>query len=160
MIEVSDLDKEELYKLLGKVLLEFSRFEYIITLCLFALNGTNFSNLEAVRDEIDSHFEKTMGRLVNELKNTMNIGDTFSYHLSEIVHFRNWICHKIPRGMYIYFSEDYEFKRLLSRIRGMSDKCSSIRMMLEKWLQNEPRNLKIDELPEEFRENYLALSMF
>lgn len=160
MVKLNDAEKDELHRILGKTLLEFNRFEYVAALCLYAISESDNTSIESMQDELDDHFDKTMGRLVKELKSASAWNDTFSYHLAEIVYFRNWVCHKIPRGMHIFFSEQYEFHRLLSRIRGMREGCESIRTMLEGLLKSsDGRRAKIEGLPDEFKDNYTAFDL-
>lgn len=153
-----DYELTAFYYSLGQAVSEGQKFEYLVAVVLCVVKSEEFFSIEDAWNALEVDFKKTLGRLILALNKEVFFVETFRYHLSEIVHDRNWIVHKIPRGMYLFLQEKYEFDRLISRLSSFKDSSRSIRLMLEEWfLGNEKYKSRIDSLPPEVMQNLMAM---
>ena len=110
---------------LGKLVLSAGRFETILK--KYIQTKSNDSKMDKV----------PMGRLLEKLKNSHYLGNTVDYHLSFILHQRNYFVHRLYDKLAGYRLEETEIEQFRNRVKGIQDELDFFTSLFEETLQNQ-----------------------
>lgn len=116
----------------------------ILVSCVF--NKEFLKSTRNRREEIqDEEFSKTMGRLLNRLKNQITIPPNLEKNLFESLKKRNWLAHDyfLERGIQMMAPQGKE--KMIEELTSLSDYCSKLDAHLTKIYENAMGKLGMSE---------------
>ena len=78
-----------------------------------------------------------MGRLLEKLRNSHYLGNTLDYHLSFILHERNYFVHRLYDKLANYMLEETEIEQFRNRVKSIQDELDVFTNLFEETLQNQ-----------------------
>ena len=110
---------------LGRLVLSAGRFETILK--RYIQTKSNDPKMDKV----------PMGELLKKLRSSHNLGDTADYHLSVILHQRNYFVHRLYDKLAGYMLEEMEIERFRNRVKSIQDELDFFTKLFEEALQNQ-----------------------
>ena len=110
---------------LGRLVLSASRFEAILK--RYIQTKSNDPKMDKV----------PMGGLLKKLKSSHYLGNTVDYHLSFILHQRNYFVHQLYDKLADYMLEETEIEQFRNRVKGIQDELDFFTNLFEEALQNQ-----------------------
>lgn len=110
---------------LGRLVLSAGRFETILKRYIQTKN--NGPKMDKV----------PMGGLLKKLKNSHYLGNTVDYHLSFILHERNYFVHRLYDKLADYMLEETEIEQFRNRVKSMQEELDFFTKLFEESLQNQ-----------------------
>ena len=110
---------------LGRLVLSAGRFETILK---------RYIQTKGNDPKMD---KASMGRLLEELRNSHYLGNTLDYHLSFILHERNYFVHRLYDKLADYMLEETEIEQFRNRVKSIQDEIDVFTSLFEETLQNQ-----------------------
>ena len=110
---------------LGRLVLSAGRFETILK--RYIQTKGNDPKMDKV----------PMGKLLNKLRNSHYLGNTVDYHLSFILHQRNYFVHRLYDKLADYMLEEKEIEQFRNRVKGIQEELDFFTNLFEETLQNQ-----------------------
>ena len=110
---------------LGKLVLSASRFETILKKYIQTKS-------------YDPKMNKVpMGGLLKKLRSSHYLGNTVDYHLSFILHQRNYFVHQLYDKLADYMLEETEIEQFRNRVKDIQEELDFFTSLFEETLQNQ-----------------------
>ena len=110
---------------LGRLVLSAGRFETILK---------RYIQTKGNDPKMD---KASMGRLLEKLRNSHYLGNTLDYHLSFILHERNYFVHRLYDKLANYMLEETEIEQFRNRVKSIQDELDVFTNLFEETLQNQ-----------------------
>ena len=78
-----------------------------------------------------------MGKLLEKLRTSHYLGNTVDYHLSSILHERNYFVHRLYDKLADYMLEEKEIEQFRNRVKGIQEELDFFTNLFEETLQNQ-----------------------
>ena len=110
---------------LGRLVLSASRFETILKRYI------------QTQDNDPKMDKMPMGRLLKKLRSSHYLGSTVDYHLSLILHERNYFVHRLYDKLAGYMLEETEVEQFRNRVKSIQEELDVFTSLFEETLQNQ-----------------------
>ncbi|MFZ2656719.1 MAG: hypothetical protein WAX69_17430 [Victivallales bacterium] len=126
----------DLFKMMGFALWQAQLFEEVLAIHLMHVLSENLTQEQAA-ELLEKHYDRTLGQLLDKLKNHCEVKPGFERRLEEFKKERNWLAHRIRREDHTAIYNELKFQELLNRLDLLNEEgkllANIMIAMCEKW---------------------------
>lgn len=130
---------KEVYAQFGLVMYHVQCFERTLAILLITAHAPNPQKTKRSQYEelLGRYFQRTLGNLINQLREFVAISQQFEITLSEALHKRNWLVHDYFWERAMTFMREEGRKTMIEELQGIAqffeDTDSKFTTIVEKW---------------------------
>ena len=119
-----------LWKMMGRGLWGVQNFESSMVTYIVLLLCPKGTPAQKAYDLLEKHNKKTMGQLLNKLKEHRKLPEDFEERLNNFLNERNWLVHRLNRENHTDLYNPNKFNSLIARLDFINNESKALTEMM------------------------------